>query len=115
MGMSQFEDHINSLVGDAYWWLICIEKHFDVMGTPKSEKLQETMKTLEHDAFIWWQWWSQHHRQAIWRTFHVGLLWHFKLEYRYLLLIFEEEEDPELKTELIATYTFNLQQEEKIV
>lgn len=45
MDMLQFDDS-----EDVYWWLICIEKHFDVVGTLKSEKLSETVKALRNCA-----------------------------------------------------------------
>ncbi|XP_058770834.1 uncharacterized protein LOC131644368 isoform X1 [Vicia villosa] len=97
---------------DAYWWLICIEKHFDVVGTPESEKLPEAVKALRNRALKWWQWWSRRHLQANWKTFSVALLWHFKPEYRDLLPISYEEAEPELESELSAPHTLNLQKEE---
>jgi len=51
---------------DAYWWLICIEKHFDVVGTPEGEKLLEAVKVLRNRALIWWKWWSGCHLHASW-------------------------------------------------
>jgi hypothetical protein len=34
--------------GDAYWWLICIKKYFDVVGTPEDEKLCEFPSIGKH-------------------------------------------------------------------
>ncbi|CAI8615869.1 unnamed protein product [Vicia faba] len=106
MDMPQFDGS-----EDAYWWLICIEKHFDVVGTPESERLSEAVKALRNRALKWWQWWSRRHLQANWQTFPVALLWHFKPEYRDLLPISYEEE-PELESESSMPHTFNVHQEE---
>jgi len=46
MDMPQFDSS-----SDAYQWLICVEKHFDVVGTPKSEKLLDAVKVLRNSAY----------------------------------------------------------------
>lgn len=97
---------------DAYWWLICIEKHFDVVGTQEGEKLLEAVKALRNRALVWWQWWSRCHLHASWRAFHIALLWHFKPEYRDVLPISDEEEESGLEWESSTPHTFSLQSEE---
>ena len=43
---------------DAYWWVLCIEEHFDVNGTSEEEKLTKAMNAMRGRAFKWWLWWN---------------------------------------------------------
>lgn len=85
---------------DAYWWILCIEEHFEKRETPEEKKLTEAFKLLTSCACQWSHWWNQHHQWVSWR---------FKPEYRDILPI-SNEEKPEFELERLTTQgSFNVQ------
>ncbi|XP_058722263.1 uncharacterized protein LOC131594194 [Vicia villosa] len=79
---------------DAYWWILCLEKFFKEHETPKSLKVLKAVRALRGSAFKWWIWWSRVHRRYNWELFTTALLWRFKPEWREILPISDEEEEP---------------------
>jgi len=43
----------------------------------------------------WWRWWSPLHLDVSWDDFTTPFLWRFKPEYRPILPLFNEEEEPD--------------------
>ncbi|CAK8538847.1 unnamed protein product [Lathyrus sativus] len=80
---------------DSYWWVLCVEKVFKEQGTPNTMKLSKAVAKLCGCVFRWWLWWSQCQPPTTWDSLATVFLWHFKPEWREILLI-EEEDEPVL-------------------
>ncbi|XP_058751517.1 uncharacterized protein LOC131624597 isoform X1 [Vicia villosa] len=79
---------------DAYWWILCLEKFFNEHETPKSLKVLKAVGALRGSAFTWWIGWCRVHPRYNWDTFTIALLWRFKPEWRPILPLDDEEEEP---------------------
>ncbi|MCI96335.1 swarming motility protein ybiA, partial [Trifolium medium] len=42
---------------DAYWWILCTEKHFTAKSTPEEAKLTLAVTAFRGRALTWWRWW----------------------------------------------------------
>lgn len=84
---------------DAYWWILCTEKFFAAKGTQESERMTAIGPTMNGHALHWWRWWYPRHPQVSWDSFTVAFLWQFKPEYRDVLPMPDEVEEPEWVSE----------------
>ncbi|KAK2387978.1 hypothetical protein QL285_061702 [Trifolium repens] len=81
---------------DAYWWIICSEKSFNSRNRRVSdaERLMECSFAMKGSALTWWLSWYLANPNRSWDSFTCALLWHFKPEWKPILPIEGEEEEP---------------------
>jgi hypothetical protein len=92
MGISLFDGK-----DDSYWWVLCVEKFFKEQGTTSEMKLSTAVTALRGRVHQWWLWRSQRHPPTCWEMFTTVFLWRFKPEWRPILPIDNEEEEPSLE------------------
>jgi hypothetical protein len=92
MGISLFDGK-----DDSYWWVLCVEKFFKEQGTTSEMKLSTAVTALRGRAHQWWLWRSQRHPPTCWEMFTTVFLWRFKPEWRPILPIDNEKEEPGLE------------------
>ncbi|KAK2435607.1 hypothetical protein QL285_020653 [Trifolium repens] len=81
---------------DAYWWIICSEKSFNSRNRRVSdaERFMECSFAMKGSALTWWLSWYLANPNRSWDSFTCALLWHFKPEWKPILPIEGEEEEP---------------------
>jgi hypothetical protein len=92
MGISVFDGE-----DDSYCWVLCVEKFFKEQGTTSEMKLSTAVTALRGRAHQWWLWRSQRHPPTCWEMFTTVFLWRFKPEWRPILPIDNEKEEPGLE------------------
>lgn len=108
--MAEMEFRVFDGKEDAYWWLLCIEEHFKKRDTPDEEKLTDALMLLRGRARQWSHWWNRRHQQVSWHMFSLAFIWRFKPEYRDIMPMSDEEEEPETELEWLTTQgSFNIQ------
>ncbi|MCH81091.1 swarming motility protein ybiA [Trifolium medium] len=80
---------------DAYFWVLCVDKYCKVRGISEMEKMALVDMAMSGCALRWWNWWYPRHPGASWNMFTISLLWRFKPEYRCILPIVDDEEEPD--------------------
>lgn len=93
---------------DAYWWVICMDRYFDAMGTDEEEKMRMVAKVMRGEALVWWLCWICRHPEASWETFSWGFLWRYKPYYRDVLPPPDAEEKLDLESEVQTEVTPNM-------
>ncbi|AES74980.1 hypothetical protein MTR_6g021620 [Medicago truncatula] len=79
---------------DGYWWILCTEDHFRVNGVPKHAQLSAAVSALQVRALHWWRWWYPRHPDVDWESFTTSFIWRFQPEFREILPMDDEEEEP---------------------
>jgi len=76
---------------DVYWWILCTKKYFERWGTLEEKKMEVVAIAMRGRALTWWLWWYPRHQSVSWDAFTALFLWQFKLEWRVILPVPDDD------------------------
>jgi hypothetical protein len=79
---------------DAYWWVLCTEKYFKHWRTPETYKMIVAGLAMKGPPLTWWLRWYPRHSSVNWDAFTSIFLWQFKPEWRVILPVPDDEDEP---------------------
>jgi hypothetical protein len=88
---------------DAYWWVLCTEKYFKRWDIPETKKMAVAAIAMKGPALTWWLRWYPRHLWMNWDEFTSVFLWQFKLEWRVILPVPDDEEEAIPEPSLLET------------
>lgn len=78
-------------------------------GVSKQAQLPAAVSALQGRALHWWKWWYPRHPNVDWESFTTSFIWRFQPEFRDILPVDDEEEEPHreltVPTTALATQT----------
>ncbi|KAK2444718.1 hypothetical protein QL285_015723 [Trifolium repens] len=86
---------------DSYWWVLCTEKYFKYWRTPETYKMIVARLAMKDPPLTWWLRLYPRHSSVNWDASTSIFLWQFKPEWRVILPVPDDEEEP--MSELLPT------------